>query len=156
MPYTTGVISRRGVVATVDCPPVALLKRAGAIPMGVTNTPELCMWCESHNHLYGITNNPYDFERTAGGSSGQKLLTECRVIEHVVDVRFRVKTHLFRTANKGDLSLLSLFISSGGEGSILGAAGAVIGVGSDIGGSIRMPCFFNGIFGHKTTPGERS
>lgn len=110
MPFTTGVISRRGVVATVDAPPVALLKRAGAIPMGVTNTSELCMWCESHNHLYGITNNPYDLERIPGGSSG-------------------------------------------GEGSILGAAGAVIGVGSDIGGSIRMPCFFNGIFGHKTTPG---
>lgn len=59
-----------------------------------------------------------------------------------------------------DLSLLSHCLSpvplgSGGEGSILGAAGSVIGVGSDIGGSIRMPCFFNGIFGHKTTPGKR-
>lgn len=110
MPFATGVISRRRVVAVLDAPPVALLKRAGAIPMGVTNTSELCMWLESHNHLYGITNNPYDLERIPGGSSG-------------------------------------------GEGSILGAAGAVIGVGSDIGGSIRMPCFFNGIFGHKTTPG---
>ncbi|KAK1890276.1 Fatty-acid amide hydrolase 2-A [Dissostichus eleginoides] len=110
MPFTTGLVSRRGVVATVDAPPVALLKRAGAIPLGVTNTPELCMWSETHNHLSGITNNPYDLERIVGGSSG-------------------------------------------GEGSILGAAGAVIGVGSDIGGSIRMPCFFNGIFGHKTTPG---
>lgn len=39
--------------------------------------------------------------------------------------------------------------SSGGEGCILGAGAAVIGVGSDIGGSIRMPCFFNGVFGHK-------
>ncbi|KAK5858669.1 hypothetical protein PBY51_002790 [Eleginops maclovinus] len=113
MPFTTGLISRRGVVATVDAPPVALLKRAGAIPMGVTNTPELCMWCETHNHLNGITNNPYDLERIPGGSSG-------------------------------------------GEGSILAAAGAVMGVGSDIGGSIRMPCFFNGIFGHKTTPGVMS
>lgn len=110
MPFTTGLVSRRGVVATVDAPPVALLKRAGAIPLGVTNTPELCMWFETHNHLSGITNNPYDLERIVGGSSG-------------------------------------------GEGSILGAAGAVIGMGSDIGGSIRIPCFFNGIFGHKTTPG---
>uniref|UniRef100_A0A665UXV0 Amidase domain-containing protein n=1 Tax=Echeneis naucrates TaxID=173247 RepID=A0A665UXV0_ECHNA len=109
MPHTSGLVSRRGVVATVDAPPVALLKRAGAIPVGVTNTSELCMWCESHNRLNGITNNPYDLERIAGGSSG-------------------------------------------GEGSILGAAGAVIGIGSDIGGSIRMPSFFNGIFGHKTTP----
>ncbi|XP_013876481.1 fatty-acid amide hydrolase 2-B [Austrofundulus limnaeus] len=110
MPFTAGLMSRRGVVASVDAPPVALLKRAGAVPLGVTNTSELCMWSESHNHLYGITCNPYDLERIPGGSSG-------------------------------------------GEGSILGAAAAVIGVGSDIGGSIRMPCFFNGIFGHKPTPG---
>ncbi|KAM4565578.1 fatty-acid amide hydrolase 2-B [Fundulus diaphanus] len=110
MPLTTGLMSRRGVVAPVDAPPVALLKRAGAVPLGVTNTSELCMWLESHNHLYGVTCNPYDLERIPGGSSG-------------------------------------------GEGSILAAAGAVVGVGSDIGGSIRIPCFFNGIFGHKTTPG---
>ncbi|XP_038059114.1 fatty-acid amide hydrolase 2-like [Patiria miniata] len=43
--------------------------------------------------------------------------------------------------------------SSGGEGCILGAAGSVIGIGSDIGGSIRMPAFFNGVFGHKPSPG---
>lgn len=70
MPNTAGLLSRRGVTATVDTPSVALLKRAGAIPLGVTNTSELCMWCESHNHLYGITRNPYDLERTPGGSSG--------------------------------------------------------------------------------------
>lgn len=39
--------------------------------------------------------------------------------------------------------------SSGGEGCIQGAAGSAFGLGSDIGGSIRMPSFFNGIFGHK-------
>ncbi|XP_019713904.1 fatty-acid amide hydrolase 2-B [Hippocampus comes] len=110
MPHTSGIVSRRGVLAAADAPPVALLKRAGAIPLGVTNTSEGCMWAESHNHLYGITSNPYDLERMPGGSSG-------------------------------------------GEGSLLAAAGAVIGLGSDIGGSIRMPCFFNGVFGHKTTPG---
>lgn len=43
--------------------------------------------------------------------------------------------------------------SSGGEGALLAAAGSVIGIGSDIGGSIRMPAFFNGIFGHKPTTG---
>ncbi|KAI4884988.1 hypothetical protein NFI96_020256 [Prochilodus magdalenae] len=110
MPCTTGVVSRAGVLASADAPAVALLKRAGAIPIGVTNTPELCMWMESSNHLYGTTNNPYDIQRMCGGSSG-------------------------------------------GEGSILGSGGSVIGVGSDIGGSIRMPCFFNGIFGHKGTTG---
>jgi fatty acid amide hydrolase 2 len=41
--------------------------------------------------------------------------------------------------------------SSGGEGAIQGAAASPFGIGSDIGGSIRMPAFFNGIFGHKPT-----
>lgn len=39
--------------------------------------------------------------------------------------------------------------SSGGEGCLQAAAGSPLGIGSDIGGSIRMPSFFNGIFGHK-------
>ncbi|CAD7088420.1 unnamed protein product [Hermetia illucens] len=39
--------------------------------------------------------------------------------------------------------------SSGGEGCLQGCAGSAFGIGSDIGGSIRMPAFFNGIFGHK-------
>uniref|UniRef100_A0A8D8KXI4 Fatty-acid amide hydrolase 2 n=1 Tax=Culex pipiens TaxID=7175 RepID=A0A8D8KXI4_CULPI len=39
--------------------------------------------------------------------------------------------------------------SSGGEGAIQAAAASPFGLGSDIGGSIRMPAFFNGIFGHK-------
>ncbi|KAL4232568.1 Fatty-acid amide hydrolase 2 [Mactra antiquata] len=43
--------------------------------------------------------------------------------------------------------------SSGGEGCNLASGGAVIGIGSDIGGSIRMPAFFNGIFGHKPSRG---
>lgn len=110
MPNAAGLISRANVISSVDAPAVGLLKRAGAIPIGVTNTSELCMWLESNNHLYGITNNPYDIERIAGGSSG-------------------------------------------GEGSIIGGGASVIGIGSDIGGSIRLPSFFNGIFGHKGTRG---
>ncbi|KAL2304562.1 hypothetical protein Nmel_013318 [Mimus melanotis] len=46
-----------------------------------------------------------------------------------------------------------VFSCAGGEGSVLAAACSVIGVGSDIGGSIRMPAFFNGVFGHKPTTG---
>lgn len=110
MPNSGGLKSRGKVLASVDAPPVALLKRAGAIPLGVTNTSELCMWMESNNHLYGITSNPYNLERICGGSSG-------------------------------------------GEGSIIGGGASVFGIGSDIGGSIRMPCFFNGIFGHKPSRG---
>ena len=41
--------------------------------------------------------------------------------------------------------------SSGGEGCVLTAAASVVGVGSDVGGSIRMPAFFCGIYGHKGT-----
>ncbi|MCW5838231.1 MAG: amidase, partial [Labilithrix sp.] len=43
--------------------------------------------------------------------------------------------------------------SSGGEGAIVGAGASVLGLGSDVGGSIRMPAFFNGAFGHKPTGG---
>lgn len=42
--------------------------------------------------------------------------------------------------------------SSGGEGAILGSGASVIGLGSDIAGSIRIPSCFNGIFGHKISP----
>ena len=41
--------------------------------------------------------------------------------------------------------------SSGGEGAVVGSGGAPVGLGSDIGGSIRLPAFFNGVFGHKCT-----
>src|SRR6266852_2582220 len=49
---------------------VARLRAAGAIILGVTNTPELLMAWETDNLLYGRTNNPWDLTRTAGGSSG--------------------------------------------------------------------------------------
>ena len=43
--------------------------------------------------------------------------------------------------------------SSGGEGAAIGAGIAPFGLGSDVGGSIRMPAFFNGVFGHKPSAG---
>ena len=43
--------------------------------------------------------------------------------------------------------------SSGGEGAIVGTGGAPFGIGTDIGGSIRIPTFCNGVFGHKPTGG---
>ena len=43
--------------------------------------------------------------------------------------------------------------SSGGEGAIVGSGASPFGLGADIGGSIRMPAFFCGVFGHKSTGG---
>ena len=57
-----------------------------------------------------------------------------------------------RTNNPYDTSRI-VGGSSGGEGAAVAAAYAPFGVGSDIGGSIRMPAFFNGVFGHKPTAG---
>ena len=110
MPNTSGLLRRKGIVASEDAVTVARLRAAGAIPVGVTNTSELCMWMESDNRVYGRTNNPYDPTRIVGGSSG-------------------------------------------GEGAIIGSGASPFGLGSDIGGSIRMPAFFNGVFGHKPSSG---
>ncbi|CAL1275222.1 unnamed protein product [Larinioides sclopetarius] len=46
--------------------------------------------------------------------------------------------------------------SSGGESSLLTAAASVIGIGTDLGGSIRIPALFSGIFGHKPSAGAVS
>ncbi len=43
--------------------------------------------------------------------------------------------------------------SSGGEGAIVGSGASPFGLGSDVGGSIRMPAFFCGVFGHKPSVG---
>lgn len=111
MPNTAGLASRvaRGPAET-DATAVARIRAAGAIPLGVTNTSELCMWMESNNAVYGRTRNIYDPDRMVGGSSG-------------------------------------------GEGAIIAAGGSPFGLGSDIGGSIRLPAFFCGVFGHKPSGG---
>src|SRR5882757_7784468 len=66
----SGTRLRAGYVAAQDAPLVARLRAAGAVILGVTNTPELLMAWETDNLLYGRTNNPWDLTRTAGGSSG--------------------------------------------------------------------------------------
>ncbi len=110
MPNCAGLHTRAGIRATSDATAVARLRAAGAIPMGVTNTSELCMWLESNNSVYGRTRNPYDSTRIVGGSSG-------------------------------------------GEGAIVASGASPFGLGSDIGGSIRLPAFFTGVFGHKPSGG---
>ncbi|CAL1289238.1 unnamed protein product [Larinioides sclopetarius] len=106
MAQTCGLVRAKGRLCLKDSDTAELYRNAGAIPYVVTNVPELCMWWESANHVYGLTKNPYDHARTVGGSSG-------------------------------------------GEGSIIAAAAAVIGIGNDIAGSIRIPASFCGIYGHK-------
>jgi Asp-tRNA(Asn)/Glu-tRNA(Gln) amidotransferase A subunit family amidase len=102
---------RAGHIAAEDAPLVARLRAAGAVILGVTNTPELLMAWETDNLLYGRTNNPWDMTRTAGGSSG------------------------------GEAAAIAAGLSAGG-------------VGSDGGGSIRVPAHFCGICGLKPTPGR--
>jgi len=65
-----GTRLRAGYVAAQNAPLVARLRAAGAVILGVTNTPELLMAWETDNLLYGRTNNPWDLTRTPGGSSG--------------------------------------------------------------------------------------
>jgi len=90
---------------------VRRLRNAGAVILGKTNTPAFGYKGETDNLIFGVTRNPWNLERTPGGSSG-------------------------------------------------GAAGAVasglgpIGIGSDGGGSIRIPSCFCGIFGFKPTFGR--
>lgn len=74
MRYTAGLVKRRNIVGQFDADVVALMKRAGAIHLAVTNVSELCMWWESHNRVYGRSRNPYDVNRIVGGSSGGEVL----------------------------------------------------------------------------------
>ncbi len=106
-----GTKLRAGHIAQADAPLVSRLRNAGAIILGVTNTPELLMAWETDNLLYGRTNNPWDLTGTAGGSSG-------------------------------------------GEAAAIASGCSAGGVGSDGGGSIRVPAHFCGICGLKPTPGR--
>ena len=67
---TGGTMGRASRVAREDATTVARLGAAGAIMLGNTNVPELCLAGESDNLIYGRSNNPYDLSRTPGGSGG--------------------------------------------------------------------------------------
>jgi Asp-tRNA(Asn)/Glu-tRNA(Gln) amidotransferase A subunit family amidase len=110
-PCTCGSRLRADYVVKADAPLVARLRRAGAILLGNTNTPEFLMAYETDNRVTGRTNSPWDIERTPGGSSG-------------------------------------------GEAAAIAARCSAGGVGSDGGGSIRIPAHFSGICGLKPTPGR--
>jgi aspartyl-tRNA(Asn)/glutamyl-tRNA(Gln) amidotransferase subunit A len=73
---TAGVPTQRGSpifkgrVSDADATSVARMKKAGGILLAKTNLPEFSYWIESDNLLSGRSNNPWDLERTPGGSSG--------------------------------------------------------------------------------------
>ncbi|XP_043064937.1 fatty-acid amide hydrolase 2-A isoform X2 [Drosophila ficusphila] len=110
MTFSVGSLARRDIKAEADGEAVKRLKSAGAIPLLVSATPEYCFSIETDTLLNGRCLNPYDFERTPGGSSG-------------------------------------------GQGALNGAGASLFGIGSDIGGSIRIPSLYCGLFGHKPSGG---
>ena len=113
LPTLAGSRFRLGHRAESDATSVARLRAAGAIILGKTNCPEFLSNYESDNYVTGRSNNPWDLERTPGGSSG------------------------------GEAAAIASFCSAGG-------------IGSDGGGSIRIPAHFCGIAGLKPTPGRIS
>ena len=111
MPTRVGSPSRPETPAAEDATVVARLRRAGAIILGRTNTPEMLANYDTDNPITGRTHNPWDLTRTPGGSSG------------------------------GEAAAIAAYCSPGG-------------IGSDGGGSIRIPAHFCGIAGFKPTRGR--
>lgn len=112
----SGLVSTGGMpflkdhIPTRDADVVARVRKAGANIIGKTNVPFASGDFQSFNDIYGSTNNPYDLERTPGGSSG-------------------------------------------GPAAAVVAGMTAFETGSDIGGSIRLPAHFCGLFGHKPSFG---
>lgn len=108
---TGGTLGRRAWIPERDATAAARLKRAGAVLLGKTNTPELTLYYDTDNLVHGRTLNPCDTARSPGGSSG-------------------------------------------GAAAIVAACGATFDLGSDTGGSIRLPAHFCGLAGLKPTSGR--
>jgi amidase len=64
-----GTNAHGGPVAA-DAEVVRKLREAGAIVIGKTNVPELCIWPFTETPTFGVTRNPWDLQRAPGGSSG--------------------------------------------------------------------------------------
>ncbi len=94
-----------------DCPLVERLRKAGAIIVGRTNSPEFGWKGVTDNRVFGITRNPWNLDLTPGGSSG------------------------------------------GGSAAVASGLGP-IGIGTDGGGSLRIPAAFGGLVGHKPSYGR--
>ncbi|SJM55931.1 Aspartyl-tRNA(Asn) amidotransferase subunit A amidotransferase subunit A [Actinomycetales bacterium JB111] len=70
MPATRGSLLFRDRIARSTATSVQRLLDEGAILLGKTNTAEFALWWETENRVFGRTNNPFDLNRTSGGSSG--------------------------------------------------------------------------------------
>src|SRR5579862_5239908 len=71
----------RGYIPTEDDIVVDRMRRAGAIIVGKTNTPEFGAGSQTFNKVFGATYNPYDLTKTCGGSSGGAAVAlACRLV----------------------------------------------------------------------------
>jgi aspartyl-tRNA(Asn)/glutamyl-tRNA(Gln) amidotransferase subunit A len=108
---TGGSLVYKDFLPDEDAVTVERLRRAGAIVVGKTNTPEFGLIGTTENRLGDPCRNPWDTDRTTGGSSG-------------------------------------------GAGAAIAAGLGPIALGSDGGGSVRIPSGFCGLFGIKPTIGR--
>ena len=106
IPSTGGSPKWKDNIPTSNAVVADRLQQAGAIVFGKTNVPLLSGDWQAYNDLFGVTNNPWNANKTPGGSSG------------------------------GSAASVSMGFSS-------------LEVGSDIGGSIRIPAHFCGVYGLK-------
>ena len=86
---TNGVTAFKDVIAPEDAPLVKLFRKAGAIPIGRTNTPEFSFRATTVNELHGRTMNPWDDEISPGGSSGgasSAVMSGMGVLAHGNDI----------------------------------------------------------------------
>jgi amidase len=65
-----GTNAHGDIPAAADAEVVRRVREAGAIPIGKTNVPELCIWPFTETPTFGATRNPWDLQRAPGGSSG--------------------------------------------------------------------------------------
>ncbi|WP_416563185.1 amidase [Nocardia testacea] len=70
LPTTWGIPRHADYIPAEDAVQVARLKAAGAVILGKTNVPMTLRDIQSFNEIYGTTSNPWDHDRTSGGSSG--------------------------------------------------------------------------------------
>lgn len=111
MATTWGVPALAGAIVPADAPVVERMRAAGAIPIARTNMPDMALRVHTDSSLHGLTRNPWNPARTAGGSSG-------------------------------------------GEGVALATGMSAIGLGNDIGGSLRNPANACGIASIRPTAGR--